>query len=115
MEDSVVRARLIIVVLHLAALLACASHSSGRVDREALRGPWSSGGPSFDFSIGETTILFEFDMREHPYRLEGDVLVVEFDDPAIGTVRSRIIRVTEDLLELEYEAHGERRIYTKMR
>ena len=109
------RAILPITAVFLTSLLVCASGGTEPIDQEALRGPWTSGGPSFDFLIGETTILFEFDMREHPYRLEGDVLVVDFDNPTLGTVRSRIVRLTADVLELEYERVGTRKLYTKMR
>jgi hypothetical protein len=84
----------------LAATVACAQERIPEVDRSLLLGPWTSNGGSFDFVIGEETILYEFDMREHPYTLEGNVLVVDFEDPVLGVQRKEILRLTPEELEL---------------
>jgi hypothetical protein len=82
---------------------------------DSLKGAWTSGGPSFDMLIQDRTILFEFDMKEHPYRLEGETLVIDFQDPALGVQRKRIVRLTPDELEIEDEASGARETLRRMR
>jgi len=42
----------------------------------------------------------EFDMKEHPYRLDGNVLIIDFEDPTLGVQRKRILRLTDDELNL---------------
>ena len=96
--------------LFATALAACTSLDSAPIDTRLLQGPWFTDGPSFTIVIGEDTILFELDMREHPYRLEGDTLVIEFDD---GTQRKRILRVTPDLLEWEDLTFGHHVRFTR--
>jgi hypothetical protein len=96
------------VVLLLALLLGCAGSRPGVADSERLKGPWFSNGPSFDFVIQEDTILFEFDMREHRYRLDGHVLVIEYDD---GIQRKRILRLTADQMEWQDETFGTRSVF----
>ncbi len=39
-------------------------------------------------------------MREHPYELEGQVLVVDFENPVLGIQRKEIVRLTQDELKL---------------
>jgi hypothetical protein len=97
-------------------LLNCASaRPGGIVDAALLKGAWTSGGPSFDFDIGERTILFEFDMKEHPYVTEGNTVVIDFQDPTLGVQRKRVIRLTADVLEWEDEQFGVRGVYRRMR
>ena len=95
--------------------LHCASRPAPAIDTALLRGAWTSGGPSFDFNIGERTILFEFDMKEHPYVVEGNSVVIDFQDPTLGVQRKRVIRLTADLLEWEDEEFGVRGVYRRMR
>jgi hypothetical protein len=82
---------------------------------ELILGAWTTGGPSFDMLIQETSILFEFDMKEHPYRLDGQTLIIDFQDPALGVQRKRILRVTANELEIEDEQSGARETLTRMR
>lgn len=81
------------------AAAACATSST--IDKSALLGAWTAEGPSFDFDIRESTILYEFDMREHPYTLEGDTLVVDLRSASLGIQRKRIVRLTPELLILQ--------------
>lgn len=88
------------------AVAGCATPSSG-IDRSALMGAWTSEGPSFDFDIRESTILYEFDMQEHPYTLEGDTLVIDFRSVSLGLQRKHIVSLTPDALVLQdVEAEG---------
>ncbi len=64
-------------------------------------GAWTSAGPSFDFDIRESTILYEFDMQEHPYTVEGDTLVIDFRSVSLGVQRKRIVKLTPDVLVLQ--------------
>lgn len=77
-------------------LSGCASAGPAAIDPARLLGPWFADGPSFEIVIQERTILFELDMQEHPYRLDGDVLIIEFED---GEQRKRITRLTADEME----------------
>ena len=95
-------------------LLGCAGSPARQVDVQRLKGAWTTGGPSFDFVIQDRTILFEFDMKEHPYRIEGDVVVIDFQDPTLGVQRKRIIRVTDDELEWEDVEYQVRGVYQRM-
>ena len=95
-------------------LLGCAGSQTGRVDAALLRGAWSVDGQNFDFVIQERTILFEFDMKEHPYRLEDDVVVVDFEDPSLGIQRKRIVRLSAEELEWEDQAFGGRETYRRL-
>jgi hypothetical protein len=101
--------------LPLLALLFFSCASGTAVDAHLLKGPWTSGGPSFDFDIGERTILFEFDMKEHPYTIEGRTVVIDFQDPALGIQRKRVLLLTEDVLEWQDEQYGVRGVYRRMR
>jgi hypothetical protein len=96
-------------------LSGCATQSSSQIDRSLLKGAWTSGGPSFDFNVGDRFILFEFDMKEHPYEIDGDVVVIDFQDPTLGIQRKRIIRLSDDTLEWEDEHYGVRGVYRRMR
>jgi hypothetical protein len=87
-------------------LLACAS-SRESVAVERLKGAWFSDGPSFELVVHDRTILFEFDMKEHAYHLDGDRLTVSFDD---GEQLHRIIRLTDEEMEWETEATGRRSV-----
>src|SRR5437773_12006868 len=77
------------------------------IDVEKLKGAWwKEGEPSFTWLIKDRTILMEFDMKEHPYRLEGNVLLIDFADPTVGFQPKRILRLTDDELKFQDEAHG---------
>ena len=54
-------------------------------------------------------------MKEHPYRLEGDVLVIDFEDPTLGVQRKRILRLTDDELEYKDEQYEVTEILRKMK
>src|SRR5215831_2706977 len=76
------------------------------IDVEKLKGAWwKEGEPSFTWLIKERTILMEFDMKEHPYRLEGNILIIDFEDPTLGVQRKRILRLTDDELEIKDEEY----------
>ena len=45
-------------------------------------------------------------MKEHPYRLEGSVLIIDFEDPTLGVQRKRILRLTDNELEFKDEQYG---------
>jgi hypothetical protein len=95
-------------------VLGCAGAHEGRVDVERLKGAWSSDGQNFDFVIQDRSILFEFDMKEHPYRLEGDVVVVDFEDPSLGIQRKRVVRLSVDELEWEDVSSGVHGTYRRL-
>ena len=78
-------------------------------------GAWTSGGPSFDFDIRESTILYEFDMQEHPYTLEGDVLVIDFRSASLGIQKKRIVKLTPDVLVLQDIQAGDSTEFHRMR
>lgn len=98
-------------VILLAVLVNCA-HS--RIDPELLKGAWRSNHESFDFDIREGVILYEFDMKEHPYTLKGDVLTVDLG-PDSGINRARILELTENTLTLLYVDSGTVSQYSRMR
>jgi hypothetical protein len=50
----------------------------------------------------------------HPYRLEGDVLVIDFEDPTLGVQRKRILRLTHDELEFKDEQYEASQILRKI-
>src|SRR5215813_10211641 len=76
------------------------------IDVEKLKGAWwKEGEPSFTWFIKDGTILMEFDMKEHPYRLEGNILTIDFEDPTLGVQRKRISRLTDDELEIKDEQY----------
>ena len=83
------------------------------IDLKLLKGAWMTYGPSFDWVIGDSTILFESDMREHPYRLEGLVIVIDYSDPAMAQ-RKRIVRLTESELEIKDERFGGTTVFRRM-
>lgn len=77
------------------------------IDVEHLQGAWFGDGPSFELVVHDRTILFEFDMKEHAYRLDGDLLIVTYDD---GERRHRVVRLTDEEMEWESEATGQRSV-----
>ena len=93
---------------------ACGGPPSPRIDRALLQGGWASAGENFDFVIHENTILFEFDMKEHPYELQGDVVIIDFEDPTLGTQRKHVVRLTPEVLEWEDETSGVRGTYHRL-
>lgn len=120
-EDSVVLGRMLLALM-TALTISCAgarlaptSPAGPRIDPKLLRGAWTDGGPSFVLSVGERRILFEFDMKEHPYRLRGDILAIDFEDPTLGVQRKRILRLTADELELQDEASGYSEVLRRMK
>ena len=103
-------------VLIVTFLLGCTSSLSQTIDIEKLKGAWwKEGEPSFTWLIMDRTILMEFDMKEHPYRLEGNVLVIDFEDPTLGVQRKRILRLTDDELEFKDEQYGGTEVLRKMK
>lgn len=70
-----------------------------------IAGAWTSRGGSFEMYLDdkEKTILYEYNMRKYPYRMEGDCIVVDMsadsDEPPVRKLR--IISAREDTLELE--------------
>jgi hypothetical protein len=89
---------LVVVCLSLAS--GCTTPQSNQIDRQLLQTAWAADGVNFEFVIGEDTILYEFDMKEHPYALDGNILVVDFQDPTLGVQRKEILRLTKEELEL---------------
>jgi len=84
----------------LVPMLGLACTSAPGIQRQELLGAWTSDGPSFDFDIRNSTVLYEFDMQEHPYALEGDVMVVDFGSAELGVQRRRILALSTDSLVL---------------
>jgi hypothetical protein len=102
-------------VLGIALVLAGCVSSSNRINRGQLMGAWTSGGPSFDFDIRESTILYEFDMQEHPYTVEGDTLVIDFRSVSLGVQKKRIVKLTPDVLVLQDVQAGGSTEFHRMR
>ena len=103
-------------VLLATFLVCCTSSPAQTIDVEKLKGAWwKEGEPSFTWLIMERTILMEFDMKEHPYRLEGNVLIIDFEDPALGVQRKRILRLTDDELEFKDEQYAGTEVLRKMK
>jgi len=93
-------------------LVTSCVHTATRKD--LLIGAWRSTHEAFDFDIRDKVILYEFDMQEHPYTLEGDLLTVDLG-PDSGINRSRILKLTETTLVLEYLETGAIKEYTRMK
>jgi hypothetical protein len=89
--------------------------SAQTIDPALLKGAWSSDGQNFTFVIQERTILFEFDMKEHPYRLEANVIIIDFEDPTLGVQRKRILRLTDTELEIRDEVFDATEVLTRMK
>ena len=103
-------------VLLVTFLIGCTSSPAQTIDVEKLKGAWwKEGEPSFTWLIMDRTILMEFDMKEHPYRLEGDVLVIDFEDATLGVQRKRILRLTDDELEYTDEQYEATEVLRKMK
>ena len=103
-------------VLLATFLIGWTSAAAQTIDVEKLKGAWwKEGEPSFTWLIMDRTILMEFDMKEHPYRLEGNVLVIDFEDPTLGIQRKRILRLTDDELEFKDEQYGGTEVLRKMK
>ncbi len=105
-------ARLFLSILLPALCLACASDPG--IQQRELLGAWTSGGPSFDFDIRDSTVLYEFDMQEHPYVLEGAVMVVDFGSE-LGIQRKRILALSTDSLVLQDVRAGTSATYRRVR
>ena len=96
-------------------LLGCMILRAQTIDVEKFKGAWwKEGEPNFTWLIKDRTILMEFDMKEHPYRLEGNVLIIDFEDPTLGVQRKRILRLTDDELEFKDEEYGFTEVLRKM-
>ena len=103
-------------VLLTVFLIDCTSSMAQTIDVEKLKGAWwKEGEPSFTWLIMDRTILMEFDMKEHPYRLEGNVLIIDFEDLTLGVQRKRILRLTDDELEFKDEQYEGTEILRKMK
>jgi hypothetical protein len=101
-------------VLFLIALLPGLIVQDSGIDRQLLKGAWTSGGPSFDMLVQDSTILFEFDMKEHPYTLNDSLLIIDFQDPTLGIQTKKILKLTNQELvfrDLQSEMTG---TYTRM-
>ena len=95
-------------------LLGITDVAAQTIDKEKLKGAWwREGEPSFTWLVMDHTILMEFDMQEHPYRLEGNLLVIDSGDPAVGAQRTRILRLTDNELEIQDEQTGAREVLRK--
>ena len=104
------------IVLLATCLVACTSSSAQTIDAEKLKGAWwKEGEPSFTWLIRDRTILMEFDMKEHPYRLDGNILIIDFEDPTLGVQRKRILRLTDDELEFKDEQYEGTEVLRKMK
>lgn len=100
--------------LSLAALYLGFAFQSTGIDRQLLKGAWTSGGPSFDMVIQDSTILFEFDMKEHPYTLNDSLLTIDFQDSTLGIQTKKILKLTKQefvFRDLQSEMIG---TYTRM-
>jgi hypothetical protein len=96
------------VLVAVVLLAGCASAGRTPIDPGLLKGAWRSDHEAFDFDIRDRVILYEFDMREHPYVLAGDTLTVDLG-PELGTARRQVLKVTRDSLvvrDLESGALG---------
>lgn len=82
------------LVLFLIAQLPGLIAQDTGIDRQLLKGAWTSGGPSFDMLVKDSTILFEFDMKEHPYTLSDSLLIIDFQDPTLGVQEKKILKLT---------------------
>jgi hypothetical protein len=82
-------------VLSFLAFAVSVSPQGTDIDRQLLKGAWTSGGPSFDMVIQDSTILFEFDMKEHPYTLNDSLLIIDFQDPTLGIQTKKILKLTK--------------------
>ncbi len=54
-------------------------------------------------------------MKEHPYRLERDILIFDFQDPTLGVQRKKILGLTPDDLEIRDEPSAQRHTFRRMR
>lgn len=97
-------------VIFLLLFVSCV-HS--RINPDLLKGAWRSDHESFDFDIRQNVILYEFDMQEHPYTLDGDLLTVDLG-PDSGINRARILELTEKTLTLQDLETGKVSRYSRM-
>jgi hypothetical protein len=84
-----------------------ASAPASSIDRNTLKGGWSPDGEMFAMSVEDSTILFEFDMKNHPYQLRGDTLIIDFQDPTLGVQKKLLLKLTPDTLvikDIQYDA-----------
>jgi hypothetical protein len=97
------------IVLSFLAFVISAGLQGTGIDRQLLKGAWTSGGPSFDMVIQDSTILFEFDMMEHPYTLNDSLLIIDFQDSTLGRQTKKILKLTKKELvfrDLQSEMTG---------
>jgi hypothetical protein len=99
----------------LSFLIICTTVFAQTIDPALLQGAWSSDGENFTFVIRERTIFFEFDMREHPYRLERNVVIIDFEDPTLGVQRKHILRLTDTELEIRDEVFDATEVLKRMK
>jgi len=93
-------------VRFLIFFLLFASCIHTRINPDLLKGAWRSSHESFDFDVRDKTILYEFDMQEHPYTLEGDLLTVDLGQD-LGINRARVLKLTEKILILQELESGQ--------
>ncbi|MEX2116634.1 MAG: hypothetical protein WEB37_07095 [Bacteroidota bacterium] len=84
------------------------------IDRQLLKGAWTSGGPSFNMVVEDSTILFEFDMKEHPYTLKDSLLTIDFQDSLLGVQTKKILKLTIRELVFRDLESGMTGTYTRM-
>ena len=97
-------------------LIVCAISPAQTIDVDKLKGAWwKEGEPNFTWLIMDRTILTEFDMKEHSYRLEGNVLIIDFEDLTLGVQRKRILRLTDNELEFTDEQYQGTEVLRKMK
>lgn len=90
----------VLILMFMGIAIGNTTPKSNRIDKQLLYAAWTSHGGNFEFVISEKTILYEFDMQERPYKLEGNILVIDFQDASLGVQRKEILRLTKEELEL---------------
>ena len=102
--NSIIRVTSLLVAVSIflfALSIGCVDKHHTKIDSYMLIGVWASNHESFDFKVTENSILYEADMKEHPYRIEDNVLIVDFEGDSMDTRRSTIIELSKDLLILQ--------------
>ena len=95
------------VVLSAGIVLSCSQgnnlsleENTLPIEKEMLNGVWGSDGRTYDFVIEDDTILYEYEMVQHPYTIKNNVIIVDHGRE-LGTRRSRILELTEETLVLQ--------------
>ena len=108
----------VFILLILAAtlfLIVASAFSAEKYEVSKLQGAWWSdpANPTADFSIQGDQVWLDYDSQYHPCRIEGDVLVFDLGD--LGSVRNRIISLSENKLVLEHIETKRRRTLTNLK